>query len=99
MNEKHWLINYLLENYKGKNYEIVAIQRIFSEAEKTRKSNILYFGFFSGVVTVESPFQNESITMSETHSRPFLFSNLEATSNLNEVFIGYEILFEGLAKY
>jgi hypothetical protein len=99
MNEKHWLLNYLEENYPTQSPIITAIQRNFSEIDKIKHPNILYFGFFSGVVTVENPFQSESINMSETHSRPFLFSNLEASSNLNEVFIGYEIAFQGQSKY
>lgn len=97
MDNLHFLISWLSENYPNQNYVVSSIQRVFNDSDKIPKENILYFGFFSGSVVLSGN-SGEFATIKDLHTRSFIFSSLGYNSSFSETFIGYEVVFERVLK-
>lgn len=93
MKEKQFLIAWLEETFPDKRYYMKPIQQHFDEQLKNYRNNVIYFGLFSGNVSVLTPFQQSPIQINETHTRPFVFSHLAPNSSVDHTFIGFEISF------
>lgn len=93
MKELHFITAWLEENFPNKTYFLKPVQKHFNEQLKNYQNNVIYFGLFSGNVSVISPFQDAPIQINETHTRPFIFSHLSETSSVAHTFTGWEISF------